>query len=434
MAGTFGRWTQLIDEISVRHVDAVIVFALSRIARDSYLQETVWRQLKAMKTRLISVTEPASEDTLVRGILGAVSQVERERLGKFVNAALTERVRRGQHVVTPSFGLRLSGVPGSADRRVERDPDTFPIAREMAERYLRGETPFDIIRWLDAEGVTSPTGKHWSARSFRTWLQSPGIAGAVSRGDVITWDAIPPIVSRDEFELIQHIGESRRNLRPNVRVDTWLRGSIFHACGRRMIPLPSNTSGDKRYYSYTCLSQSETAARRCDILPRSGSQTRIEHTAKRAIATDLSNVLTPQEAIDAWVATRNGGEIEATRKRLLSERGKANSRHERAEALYLAGKRGQAWLVEEDALHAEALQRINSDLSRLEVPPDPRLLARTYDRLTDIPSDLGQVSDDVWQQVIRQLGRIIVDGDTLRMEYQPDIALHLAPVSLAWRT
>lgn len=423
-------WNQLIEHVSANRVDAVVVFALSRIARDSYLQETAWRQLKAMKIRLISVTEPSSEDTLVRGILGAVSQVERERLGKFVAAAHAERTRRGKHIAPPPYGLMLTGATGTPDREVVIDPDRYPIAREMAERLMRGDSIYSVWDWLVSSGHASPRGGVWQETALRTWLRSPSLAGAVRRGDLIVWDAHPGIVTRDEFDLMQRQVDQRKRTRTSVGLDTWLRGSIYHVCGQRMIIA---TSGAKRkYHLYSCMTQFHPAGLRCDCLPRSVERHKIEQIVKELIAADLAATITPEEAVAVWQSVQGRDTTIKRRKALLKQREEAKARASRAEALYLSGKRDAIWLNEQDLQLSEVVAGIDRELAAMETPPDIVSLNRKHRTMSSVSNMLGALEDQGWKDLIKQLGTVIVTGRSATMQYSPDVAHLLHSSTLTW--
>jgi DNA invertase Pin-like site-specific DNA recombinase len=83
---------------SLRQGNIVIVYELSRLARDNIEMVMIWREIKAKGCRIISVLEPWAEDEMVVGIIGSVAQQERKRLKERICANLNQKRERGERI------------------------------------------------------------------------------------------------------------------------------------------------------------------------------------------------------------------------------------------------------------------------------------------------------------------------------------------------
>lgn len=162
---------ELIRCVHQQKPDAVAICAVSRFARDNWLQEGIWRRLKQLrpKLRFESATEPHAEDDLVRGILGVVSQAERKRMGKFLSSSFAERALLrdgGRHQMR-------------RDNRVGHPRPIVDKARwERVRAMLESRRPIrtkQASSWLDGLldcGCGAPM--HWSTTAARIQPRSSG--------------------------------------------------------------------------------------------------------------------------------------------------------------------------------------------------------------------------------------------------------------------
>jgi DNA invertase Pin-like site-specific DNA recombinase len=83
------------------------------------------------------------------------------------------------------YGLKSQRLyPDDSRRRAAqlvRHPDEYPVAREMADRLLGGESAVSVASWLNAEGRLTRRGKRWRATTVSAWARTPGTAGLMHR-------------------------------------------------------------------------------------------------------------------------------------------------------------------------------------------------------------------------------------------------------------
>jgi DNA invertase Pin-like site-specific DNA recombinase len=128
----------------VRHI---IVESASRFARDLIVQETGWRYLKDMGITLIAADRPDAflDDgptaTMVRQILGAVSQFEKAALVAKLKGA-RDRKRGG------------TGKCGGRKSCEERSPEMVALAKKLARYPVNGRKRSlrEVAAELEAQG------------------------------------------------------------------------------------------------------------------------------------------------------------------------------------------------------------------------------------------------------------------------------------------
>ncbi|MEU9740933.1 recombinase family protein [Micromonospora chersina] len=108
-------------------------------------------------------------------IRAELAREEVEHLSRRVSRAKRFRRAEGTWLGGPApYGTRNEGG------KLVRDPETFPIARRIADELLAGETIWGVTKRLNDEGVSSPRGKTWGIGTVASLIRSPGWAGLQS--------------------------------------------------------------------------------------------------------------------------------------------------------------------------------------------------------------------------------------------------------------
>lgn len=178
-----------------RSFEAILVWKLSRFARnreDSVLYKSM---LKKRGVRVISINEPIEDGPsgqLLAGIIETVDEFYSLNLAQDVVRGMREAASRGFWVNSraPYGYWREKVVDGSKNRSTLRiEDDTSAIVVEIFRMVLAGSGVKDIATQLNARGVPSPGGKKWGRGRVHKILINPAYAGVLvfrERGD-ITW-------------------------------------------------------------------------------------------------------------------------------------------------------------------------------------------------------------------------------------------------------
>lgn len=369
----------LFRRIEPERIEVVIVYALSRFARDNILQETLWRNLHAKGVRLVSATEPHAEDDLVRGILGVVSQAERKRMGKFLSSSFQERALRGLPHGRIPFGYQKG-----EDGRLVVDEDAAEWVRAIYARYEDGWSLWRIARWLNEQ---RPGGRTWEPTIVRNTLQSYAMVGAVKVSDTIAWDMHEPIIERDRWERVRERIRERRYIRTKP-VSSWLEGLIDCGCGAPLHLVYQQGNYTKPAFRCSASPTLETFQRKrhfppCTHTPRSMVMHKAERLTLDALSDALGRALTAedvyarQKARHDALSASSGAEMRKLEKQIARLTGE----RERLLVVYRRGSLDvDRWEVE-DAAIGSRLDVLARELAVFGAAPEQAAFVAVADAL-----------------------------------------------------
>src|SRR5438552_5914869 len=175
---------RLRDHAALAELDAVVVAAPDRLARNYVHQVLLIEELAGHGCRVEFLDRPMSSDPhdqLLLQIRGAVAEYER--------TLITERMRRGRQAklragtllpwTTPPFGYRLDPERPRDAAAVRVEPGEAVLVAQLFDWYLENQaTVYRLARRLTDLGVATPTGKpRWNAASVRGILRNPAYTG-----------------------------------------------------------------------------------------------------------------------------------------------------------------------------------------------------------------------------------------------------------------
>lgn len=183
---------------------------------------------------------------LMRNVLMALAEFELDRIRENWDVARSHAIARG----VPVNSRIKTGYRRREDGRLEPDPETAPVIRELFLRRAAGESWRSLARFLD-ENIDRPNG--WALGTVTSLVTSRTYLGEIKHGDIVNTDAHDPLVTRAEWEAAQAV----RLLRPHRRTGSLLAGMIrCAACGYTM---SRETSGQRfggtKYVYYGCRKQ-----------------------------------------------------------------------------------------------------------------------------------------------------------------------------------
>jgi len=406
----------------------VIVFMLSRLARDNVMQETIYRQIRTRGGRLVSVTEPHAEDDLVRGILGVINEAERIKMGRMLKIAFEERFRRGLPHGQPPYGYRK--VNGS----FEPDPETAPTVRMVFEQAADGASATAIARALNEGKVpTSRNTGMWDTTQIYRMLRNPTYVGALRYRDETYWPDEgtswhEPIITQETWDRTQREMAARKKHQPRSKIAASpFDGLIFHECGAHAYQRPNGQgSSEHRYIQYVCSSLSHPY--HCAFERRSISVLKVEAFAARLLALDLATL---PHAADAMVE-RAQGTYEARQPGVSAERAILQQQFDaltqkikRAETLWLEDMRSIEWFkAHEGEMQAEQ-QRLLERMSALPSAINISSLRRVARLFSEAHDDIEEYPPETVAALLREVGHLQFgpSGITIVYDYEPSLLI-----------
>ena len=256
----------------------VLVYKFSRFYRDADESAYYKVRLKKKGIRVISINE-SREDTaagrLAETILEAADQYHSENTSEEVQRGARNLAERGFCVAgsIPYGTMKILVLDGKTDRhKLAPDPETAPYIRRIIDLALEEKTERQIRIAVNKEGIPNASGEPWTDNRIHDVITNVHIFGAIGwamRTDnpIITWGAHEGIGTKEEYDKIQELLESRAPEVSNPRNE----GSE-HAfsgrmrCRRCRSPYtyaPSQKDG-KRYLYVVCKNRKDNTVAACD--------------------------------------------------------------------------------------------------------------------------------------------------------------------------
>lgn len=190
-------YERMLEDIAAGQFDAVIVYNNDRLTRRPIELEQFTEVCSAAGvSQLATVTgeiDLGNDDGMfVARMLAAIAAKESSRKSARLRRKALETAEAGK----PNGGVRPFGYTKDQLTIVESEA---AVIRELAARYLAGESSASLARWLQDSEVPTAQGAKWRTNTVRQVLVSPRIAGLrVHRGEVIGEAVWPAIITQDQ--------------------------------------------------------------------------------------------------------------------------------------------------------------------------------------------------------------------------------------------
>ena len=255
---------RMLEEVRERRdVDYVIVWSVSRWARDQEDHWTARGLITRAGAKLASVKEPIGEDTahgvMLEGVMAAVAAARRIEISEEVTRGIKRKIEvGGTHSRAPIGYLNVrEPLPGGGEvRTVVIDPERGPLVAWAFEAYASGMYSLsDMVTLLEVRGLrTRPTAR-WTSQplgpsSVHKMLGNPYYTGVV----VFKGSTFPgrhdALISEELFDQVKGVLDGHRLAGERDRKHSqYLKGSVFcGACGRRLTY--SQNKGNGGLYEY----------------------------------------------------------------------------------------------------------------------------------------------------------------------------------------
>lgn len=239
-------YESMLRALASGQVDGVLVWKLDRLVRSPAEFERFWAICEARGATLASVNEPVDTSNelglVIVRILVAFARLESATMSLRLQSVKAASAKAGQpkHGGPRAFGLD--------DGWTELIPHEAEMIVDAAKRVLAGESIRSIVLGWNRDGLTTSTGRPWTAQSLRNLLLQRRLCGErVHRGQVVAegvWPAILDVETCDQLHAV--LTDPSRTVPAAGR--TFLLSGILrcHACGTRMRGSVA-TNGRRRY-------------------------------------------------------------------------------------------------------------------------------------------------------------------------------------------
>lgn len=261
---------QLLERIRrERDIDYVIVYELSRLARNRIDDAIVMADLRKRGVTLISATESVDDSPvgqLMHGILAAFNEYRSAKDGADIAYKMGEKAKKGGTLGVAPLGYlnTIDRVDGREIRSIAVDPERAPFVRRAFELYADGDASIEnIVDEFRERGLTTratrvrPAGPI-SRSKVAAMLKDPYYLGFVKYKGQTYEGRHSPLIEQELFDRVQDLLEARGYSGERRRRNHhYLKGTLF--CGaclartgtvRRMIiqRATGRHGGEYRYY------------------------------------------------------------------------------------------------------------------------------------------------------------------------------------------
>ena len=239
---------KMITDSRKKQFEGVLVYKLDRFARNRFDSAHYKKKLKDNGVKVISATENISdnpEGILLESLLEGMNEFYSEELSQKVNRGLAESFSKGYYMKKiPPFGYQI------IDRKLVIDEATAPYAREIFERYNKGQKIVKITEWLNSLGMTNQLGNKWRPMNVSTHLHNRTYMGEYYYGQFEKPMPVPALVSAELFDSVQEkLKASAHRSHQKSDYDFILTGKMICAeCGHSV----SGSTANKKDHYYYC--------------------------------------------------------------------------------------------------------------------------------------------------------------------------------------
>ena len=249
-----------------RNVRYVIVYALSRFARNRYDDAIMMMTLEKLGVTLISTTEKNLDESpagrAMHGMIAVFNEYQVLVSGEDIKYKMGQKAKNGGTLGVAKIGYKNIRITyeGREVRTIDIDPKRAPFVTMAFELYATGNYTFHELRdALTDAGLRTKGNRRYGPRpislhSLGNMLRDRYYLGYVTYDGIEYPGRHEPLITPELFERVQKVLYTERNAGTRERVhDHYLKGTIFCArCRRRLILRPSTSKTGRLYFYYIC--------------------------------------------------------------------------------------------------------------------------------------------------------------------------------------
>lgn len=326
------QFQRMIQDAKKGKWKTVLTWKTDRFARNRYDSAVYKARLKRYDVRVQYAKESipdGPEGILMEGML--------ESYAEYFSANLAQNVRRGLNSNAQKCKLNGPAPLGyrrGSDGGYEIVESEAAVVRRIYQSIAQGTGYAELVRELNAAGIKTKRGGSWTKNSFHKILRNEAYIGVYQYGEHRTEDAIPPIITKEEFAAVQdklatykkhnaHTGDIREYL---------LTGKLFCGnCGEGMVGICGTSKSGVRHYYYMCKGHQ---AHRCEMKNVKAEKLEdqvVSYTMQYVLQDDVIAELV-DKLLEYQAQQQDSGMLEALRAELADVQGRLDNLMEAIEA------------------------------------------------------------------------------------------------------
>lgn len=429
MKDTRPQYELMMQQLRQERADTVIIYDQSRMFRKLTAWFSFRDELEAMGVAVVSVTQPMigkdlrdPTNFLTEGSMALFNQIWALQTRQKVIEKMRYMARNGQHT-----GGRVPLGYQIEDGRLAVCESEAQLVRRIFREYADGLPYREIIAGLNADGLTTKSGKPFGSNSLHDMLKNEKYIGTLIYGKVPKRangsrnshapaatdcirieNAVPAIVDRDVWDKVQIKMAKNQHAaagKPATVRDYPLKGKVF--CGECKAAMVI-TKSKYRYYYYAC--GGKQRLHNCDLLPVRVDD--LENTVAQAVRDVLGQPGNIDHLIEILRTERDrlqGGAV-AQLQVMLAREAEINRQLGNASDAILQGLNSPTLTQKIRELESEK-QRLAYDMRQLKTQVDATSVPE--DRLTECLRTITESPD--LAAILSIVGRVEVSRDCIRI-------------------
>ncbi len=247
-------YERMLADIKAGTRDAVVVYNLDRLTRrpielEQFTAICERAGVQQFATVTADIDLGTGDGMLLARMLAAFAAMESDKKSQRLKRKARELAEAGK---VGGGGLRPFGY--GADRITVIESEAT-IVRQVAARYLAGESLMSLTTWIQEQGVLSVAGKPWRTGVVRAMLTNPRYAGLrAHNGDIVATAVWPAIITPEQHhQLVAAFARKKVNGRRTAR--RYLLSGLLRCgkCGNRLFSSLRRDGATERR-RYVCMS------------------------------------------------------------------------------------------------------------------------------------------------------------------------------------
>jgi site-specific DNA recombinase len=341
--------------------------------------------------------------------------------GDRVKSAMKRMAIKGEALGRPPYGYRVG-----PQKRLVVVQDEGAIVRYIFRLYLKNGLGIRrLARKLNEEGLRTRKEGLWSMVTVRDILRNRAYVGTYSRFGVRVPASHPPLISQEDFQMVQQRLDQRRPASTSREVSPFLLSGLAYCsyCGNKMVGVTRKQKWQRKisgethrmYRYYQC--GSRTSRSLCDY-----------HTHRAVdLEAQVRSALTDKRLAVEQRQPQNGSadDFEQEVKRLRTRQRRLDRRLEQSLDAAVAGGMPRDKLHSTGlALAAEQLQVEESLAAAARLAEQHATESERHERQEVVRARLTQTWDDLpipeRQEMLREImSRVIVSDDLVEVVFRP---------------
>ena len=251
------EFARMMRDSTYKKFNLILVWKFDRFARNHYDSAHHKWILKNSNVKVVSATE-----YILPGPQGIMLESLHDAMAEMYSATLSENVRRGMSENALKGLWNGGSVPlgyrVNSDRKLEVDPESALVVKEIYKLYSDGSTIMDIFNYLNKMHITRPNGHPLSYNAIRKVLTNRLYIGEYNHSGIKIENAIEPIVSVEMFDIIQSklARNARAPARRTAKEEYLLTTKLFCGkCGAMMVAQSGTSKTGRIHKYYACTRQ-----------------------------------------------------------------------------------------------------------------------------------------------------------------------------------